>query len=187
MARWVKVIDATGPRLRDANVRIVNMSWGINASELAQRLLQTGDETDTVRAAIRGRAMFASAQTALLRLIQSCPDILFVAGAGNSNQSDEIFASAPQSLSASNLIVVGATGLNGLPTGFTTYGKSIAIYAWGESVPLRAPGGMRTAGTGTSMSAPLVARSAALMLSLNQNLNPLQLIEGLTKTATPGV
>ncbi len=187
IARWVKTIEAAGPRLRGANVRVVNMSWGINASEIAERLLRTGGETDDSKAAARGRAMFATAEAALKRLIQSCPDILFVASAGNSNQSDEILASAPQSITAPNLIVVGATGINGLPTGFTTYGKSISIYAWGESVPLRAPGGMQTRGTGTSMAAPLVARAAASMLAVRPELKPEQLIDGLKATATTGV
>ena len=184
--RWVRAIDAVGPRLRGAGVRVVNMSWGTTADEIAQRLLRTGDETDQARAAARGRAMFARADAALRRLVAGSPGVLFVASAGNSNQTDEIFAATPQSIVAPNLLVVGASGTSGRPTGFTTYGKGVGIYAWGEGVPLRAPGGMRTRNSGTSMAAPLVARAAAAMLAVQPALTPAEVVKGLTATATPG-
>jgi hypothetical protein len=186
IARWVRAIDAAGPRLRGAGVRIVNMSWGITADEIAQNLLRTRMENDQARANRRGRAMFADAEAALRRLIGSCPGILFVAGAGNSDQSDEILAAAPQSIAAPNLLIVGAAGVNGQATRFTTYGKSVGLYAWGDGVTMRLPGGMPTRGAGTSYAGPLVARAAAAMLAINPGLTPAQLVAGLAETATTG-
>lgn len=186
ISRWVRAIEAVGPRLRGAGVRVVNMSWGISADEIAQRLLRTGNETDQATAVVRGKAMFAQADAALRRLVRESTNILFVTAAGNSNQTDEIAATAPQSIVAPNLLVVGATGTNGRPTSFTTYGKGVPLYAWGEGVPLRAPGGMSMRQSGTSMAAPLVARAAASMLAINPRLTPTQLIGGLTATATTG-
>jgi subtilisin family serine protease len=184
MDRWVRAIAAVGPRMRGAGVRIVNLSWGISADELSEKLIQTGSETDQARAVTRGTAMFARAEAALRRLVTESPDILFVVSAGNSNQTSDILAAAPQAIVAPNLIVVGASGTNGRPTGFTTYGKGVGIYAWGEGVPLRTPGGMQMRNSGTSMAAPLVARAAASMLAVNPRLRPAQLIAGMTATAT---
>lgn len=128
--------------------------------------------------------MWAEADAALRRLLAACPDILFVNAAGNSDQTDEILASTPQVTHAANLLVVGATDTSGLPTSFTTYGSGVGLYAWGEGVPLRVPGGMRMRMSGTSMAAPLVTRAAAQMLAVNPRLTPMRLIEGLLASAT---
>lgn len=74
--------------------------------------------------------MWVKADGAMRRLLATCPDILFINAAGNSDQSDDILASTPQVIGAPNLLVVGATGTSGLPTSFTTYGKGVGIYAW---------------------------------------------------------
>ena len=186
IARWVRAIDSIGPRIRAAGVRIVNISWSITADEIAQGLLSTGIEGDQKRAVARGKAMYAQAHAALRRLLRESPDILFVASAGNSNQTDDIYAASPQSIVSPNLVVVGASGTNGRPTSFTTYGKTVSIFAWGQGVPVRTPGGMKTRSSGTSMAAPLVARAAASMLAVNAQLKPARIIEGLTTTAAVG-
>jgi subtilisin family serine protease len=183
-ARWVAYVQALGARFRSAGVRLVNMSWSYTVDEVEDGLLRHGGETDRARARTRATAMHAAADAALRQLIAECPGTLFVAAAGNSNQSDDILAASPQTIRAPNLIVVGATGTNGTPTGFTTYGKNVGIYAWGQDVPLRVPGGMIDHWQGTSMAAPLVVRAAAQMLAMNAKLTPPQLIAGLQSSAT---
>lgn len=183
-ARWIAYVRTLGQRFRSAGVRIVNMSWIYTVDEVEEKLLRYGGEADRARARARAKAMYAATDAALRRLIAECPDTLFVGGAGNSNQSDDILAATPQTIRAPNLLVVGATGTDGTPTGFTTFGKDVGIYAWGQNVPLRVPGGMVDHWQGTSMATPLVARAAAQMLAVNPKLTPARLIAGLKASAT---
>lgn len=144
--RRTAMIDRVGNRMRGAGVRVANLSWGITAEEITQSLIDAGEEPDRDRAVARGRALFEKADAALRRMIAASPNILFVTGAGNSNQTDRIHAASPQSIAAPNLLVVGAAGIDGRMTSFSTYGDSVAFYAWGEGVPVRTPGGgVRTA------------------------------------------
>lgn len=184
LARWEAAMPAATTRLRGAGVRVVNMSWKSDAVEIAEKLLARGLETDTAKARARGQAMHRRVAALLQRTIRACPDILFIAGAGNSDQSDEILAAVPQSLKEPNLLVVGATGITGKPTSFTTFGRNVRLYALGEGNRVRGIGGMRMRASGTSFASPETARVAAQMLAVAPRLTPAQLIEGLTTTAT---
>ena len=184
--RWVAALPAIGARLRGADVRVVNMSWGADADEFARNLIDTGSETDPSRAKTRAEAMYRTLRGALDRMIRDCPDILFVAGAGNSNQTTAIAGTVPQTLGLPNLLVVGGTGSTGRPTAFTTYGGAVRIYAPAEGNRVRAPGGMRMRASGTSFASPFAARVAASMLAVNPDLPPARVIEGILQTATDG-
>lgn len=178
--------DRAGPRMREAGIRVVNMSWGLTADEITQQLLDHKLESDAARAKTRGIAMQKTIGDALERLIRASPNILFVVAAGNSNQADAVQADAVQRLTFPNLMIVGATGANGRPTAFTVFGPSVAVYAQGEAVPLRWPGNLTVRMSGTSMAAPLVARAAAQMLAVNPRLTAAQVRAGLTETASAG-
>jgi len=186
IARWEATLPAAAKRMRDAGVRIVNMSWGSDADELAGKLLARGLETDPKRARARGAAIQKRIVTLLARTMRSCPNILFVAAAGNSDQSDDILAAAPSNMREPNLLVVGAVGATGRPTTFTTFGKNVRLYALGEGNRVTGLGGMQMRASGTSFAAPEAARVAAQMLAIAPNLTPRQLIEGLISTATVG-
>ncbi len=186
IAKFVAVLPMVSARLRSAGVRIVNMSWGMSADGFAERLMRSGTETDQQRANQRGKTIFALVRPAMLKLMTDNPQILFAAGAGNSNQSAEIAAWAPQTFGLPNLIVAGAAGSSGGPTGFTTFGKEVSVYAPGEGIIVRAPGGMVMRSSGTSFASPKVARTAAAMLAVNPALKPSALINGIIATATAG-
>ncbi|CAN5382510.1 hypothetical protein BH10PSE3_BH10PSE3_37410 [soil metagenome] len=186
VARWVALMPGIGARMRGADVRVVNMSWGVGGSEFANALLDSGRETDPERARARGQAMYGQIASALRALIEASPNILFVTGAGNSNQSDDILAAVPQTFRLPNLIVAGATATSGRATVFTTFGDTVSLYALGENIPIVVPGGMTMRGQGTSFASPGVAHAAAAMLAVNPALSPTELIEGLTTTATDG-
>jgi len=186
IARWVALMPTIGARLRGAGVRVVNMSWGVFGNEFADSLLQSGLETDPEKARVRGRAMYDQVAPALRALIEACPDMLFVTGAGNSNQPDDILAAVPQTFRLPNVIVAGATAGSGRATVFTTFGDTVGLYALGENIPITLPGGIMVHGEGTSYAAPGVAHAAAAMLAVNPALTPAQLIEGLKTTATDG-
>lgn len=186
LGRWIAIIGKLGQRLRGADVRVVNMSWGITADEIATSLMTVGGEVDQNRAIARSKALYGRIEVALRKLISDCPEILFVIGAGNSDQPAEIFQAMPQSITASNVLVVGATGANGRQTSFTTFGRNVTLYALGEAVPVRWPGGMLARSSGTSEAAPLVARAAAGMFAIKPNLTAAAVIRGLKVTATDG-
>lgn len=186
VARWAEAIRRAGPRMRNAGVRIVSMSWGLTADEITQQLLDLGLETDQAKAKARGVAMQKSIADALGEMMKSSPNILFVVAAGNSNQSDDIQADATEKFQLPNLMHIGATGSNGRPTAFTVFGKSVDLYAQGEAVKLRWPGDIAVHASGTSMAAPLVARAAAQMLAVKPTLTAAQLREGLLKSASSG-
>jgi subtilisin family serine protease len=183
ITRWATAIDRLVPRFKRAGVRVVNMSWGLTADEITQQLLDHRLETDPQRAKARGVAMQKEIASALSRLIAASSNVLFVVAAGNSSRADDVQADAVQQLNSPNLMLVGATGTNGLPTSFTVFGPSIAVYAQGEAVPLRWPGNLVVHMSGTSMAAPLVARAAAQMLAVNSNLTAAQVRQGLVETA----
>lgn len=182
-ARWAASLPAIGARLRGANVRLVNMSWVMTADGIARDMLASGVESDPARAAERGSAVHAQLTEAISALIRDCPDILFVAAAGNTDQSEESARATPQTLVYPNLLVVGGTGITGNPTAFSTYGENVRLYALAEGNRVRAPGGQVMRASGTSFAAPIVVRAAAAMLGVNPELTPTDLIEGLTFTA----
>jgi len=92
----------------------------------------------------------------------------------------------PQIFEAPNMLIVGATGANGLPTAFTSFGKHVRLYARGEAVRVRAPGGIVMKASGTSFSGPMAARAAAAMLAVNPRLSTDRVIDGLLSTAIAG-
>lgn len=186
ISRWVGLMPGIGARMRGAGVRVVNMSWEVDASSFADGLMDTGLETDPTKARLRGQAMYEQIAAALRALIVESPDILFVTGSGNSNQSDEILAAVPQTFRLPNVIVAGATAGSGRATAFTTFGETVGVYALGENIQITTPGGMIMHSQGTSFASPGVAHAAAAMLAVNPALTPAELVEGIKTTATDG-
>lgn len=186
VARWIALMPGIGARMRGAGVRVVNMSWEVDAPGMANDLLQAGLETDPERARTRAQAMYTQIASALRTLIEASPNILFVTGAGNSNQSDDILGAVPQTFRLPNVMVAGATASSGRATVFTTFGKTVSLYALGENIPITIPGGMTMRGQGTSFASPVVAHAAAAMLAVNPALSAADVVKGLVTTATDG-
>jgi subtilisin family serine protease len=186
IAKFAAKLSMVDAKLKSAGVRIVNMSWGMSADGFAERLMRSGTETDQARANARGRIIFEEVRPAMLKLMTDNPDILFVAAAGNSNQSTDVAAWAPQTFVLPNLLIAGAAGASGGPTSFTTFGKEVAVYAPGEGIAVRAPGGMVMRSSGTSFASPKVARTAAAMLAVDPGLSPAAIVTGIKATATAG-
>lgn len=184
--KFAAKLPMIGARLRSAGVRVLNMSWGMSADGFAERLMRTGAEADQQRAIEHGKDIFAVIKPAMAKLMTDNPQILFTAGGGNSNQSADTAAEVPQMFRLPKLINAGAAGSSGGPTGFTRFGKAVAVYAAGEGVAVRAPGGMMMRSSGTSFAGPKVARTVAAMLAVNPRLDPAALIEGIVSTGTDG-
>ena len=109
---------------------------------------------------------------------------MFVAGAGNEDEDVDFVRSFPAGINLPNLITVGAVDSALQPAGFTSYGKSIDLYANGFEVPSKVPGGMPINISGTSLAAPQVTNLAAKLLAVNPKLTVAQLRSIIEGTAT---
>jgi subtilisin family serine protease len=170
---------------RRHQVRVVNMSW-LETRSMSERRLEkhAGDETAAERAAL-ARRIFAINRDALEAAIRGAPEILFVAAAGNFDTDVEFDESIPAGLDLPNLLVVGAVDQAGEPTTFTSFGRTVDVYANGYRVESFVPGGEREQFSGTSMSAPAGANLAAKLLALRPQLEPAEVIELIIEGARP--
>lgn len=166
-------------------VRVVNMSWGGSRQDIEDALEQKGVGKTPAERAEMARQMFAVYKDALDAAIKSAPDILFVAAAGNSNNDSQFSEMIPSGLSASNMVTIGAVDQSGKPTGFTTFGKNVALYASGYQVESYVPGGKREKASGTSMAAPQVTNLAAKLFAINPKLSASEVVKLITQTADP--
>lgn len=183
MQRWIAQLAPTVRRMRGAGVRVVNMSW-VYTDDGGERLIRGGFETDPERARQRSRRMYEDLRSAMASAFAEAPDILFVVAAGNDGSDNEAIKPLPHALGLPNFLVVGAVGRGGAAASFTSFGDGVSLYSNGGLARGLLPGGTSSWSTGTSMAAPLVARTAAQMLAVNPRLSPAQLIAGLEETAT---
>jgi len=82
-----------------------------------------------------------------------------------------------------NFILVGAVDSSGALADYSNKGSEVAIYANGDRVPARLPGGMQSFPTGTSMATPNVANAAAKMLTVNPALTGAEIKQLILQTA----
>lgn len=83
----------------------------------------------------------------------------------------------PSSLILPNLLTVGAVDRSGAETGFTSYGPTVAVHAYGYQVESFIPGGATMRVSGTSAAAPAVTNLAAKLFALDPSLKPADVVE----------
>jgi subtilisin family serine protease len=170
---------------RSYGVRVVNMSWGWTLKEIESALEANGvGATPDERAALT-REIFGILTSSLKKEMAEARNILFVNAAGNSDDDVDFAQNIPSSFNLPNLLVVGAVDQAGDPTGFTSQGANVRLYANGFEVESFVPGGGRLAASGTSMSAPQVVNLAAKILAVEPMLTPEAVIELIMEGATP--
>jgi len=163
--------------LKAQKVRVVNMSWGTNVSnEIEPNLEANGIGRHPEERRQLALEMYGMSKKGLSDAIRSAPDILFVAGAGNSNRDGVFNEFIPAALQFPNLIAVGAVDQAGDETSFTTYGSHVKVHSNGFMVESLVPGGSKMRLSGTSMSAPQVANLAAKLLAIDPKLKPAEVI-----------
>jgi subtilisin family serine protease len=165
--------------------RVVNMSWGVD-----HRMIESGLEAGGVGSSAEERAELAGQILAILRdalrnAMAATPQILYVTAAGNIDGDVDFDRVIPSSFVLPNLAVVGALDRSGNPTGFTSFGRNVRLYANGYQVESVVPGGERIKGSGTSMAAPAVANLAAKLIARNPALTPAQTISLMEGGADP--
>jgi subtilisin family serine protease len=161
-----------GAYCREQNVRVVNMSWGDDLHEFEEWLARTKAGQDANQRKEEASKLFAIWKQAIYDTIKSVPNTLFVTAAGNSDSDTGFLQDVPASLELSNLITVGATNQAGDATTFTSYGKTVIIYANGFHVDSYIPGGRRVKFSGTSMASPAVANLASKLFAIDPTLTP---------------
>jgi subtilisin family serine protease len=158
------------------------MSWRITEPQIAATLATI--ETDPVKRQARAKAIFDTVNGALERSFRSAPNILFVAGAGNEDEDVDFVRSFPAGINLPNVVTVGAVDAALQPASFTSYGKSIDLYANGHEIPAKVPGGMDINISGTSLAAPQVTNLAAKMLAVNPKLSVARIRSIIEATAS---
>lgn len=168
--------------LKAHGVKVVNMSWRITTPQIEGSLASV--EPDTEKRRERALAIFDTMNKALEDGFASAPEILFVPGAGNEDEDIEFVKSFPAGINLPNVLTVGAIDVSLQPAGFTSYGKSIDLYANGFEVPSVVPGGKEIRISGTSLAAPQVTNLAAQLWALKPDLTVAQVRDLIEDTAT---
>jgi subtilisin family serine protease len=165
---------------KQAGVRVVNMSWGGTQAGIEAAFEANGVGDDAQMRAEMARIHFELYYDALVELMASAPEILFIPAAGNSDADVEFNKVIPSSIALPNVLVAGAVDQAGEETSFTSFGKNVRVHANGFEVESYLPGGKRQKFSGTSMSAPNVANLAAKLLAIDPTLSPTDLISLIT-------
>lgn len=168
-----------------AGVRVVNMSWVMAAKGLEDDLEKNGIGKDQEERARMAREMFPVAREGLRRAFESAPEILFVGGAGNSDNDVDFDEFIPPAFELDNLLIAGAVDQAGDATDFTSFGRGVDVYSNGFEVDSFVPGGHRMELSGTSMASPNVVNLAAKLIALDPSLTPAQVIDLIEKGAEP--
>jgi subtilisin family serine protease len=165
-------------------VRVVNLSWGDQPSEFEAWLSRTKANQTPEERKQEALALFAIWKQAIIDAMQAAPGTLFVTAAGNSDSDAGFLEDVPASLALPNLITVGATNQAGDATSFTSYGKTVVVYASGYHVESFIPGGKKVRLSGTSMAAPQVTNLAGKLFAVDPALTPEKAKELILQGAT---
>lgn len=177
-------VDAIAAFINTHHVRVVNASLGFARDYVEDELrheagVYSSDDEVRARAAIihaRRRAIWSS-------IFAACPDTLFVVAAGNSNRDVIEYEDVSASISAPNVLVVGAVDRFGNWATFTNSNpERVRLFDFGVEVDSVIPNGEHVPLSGTSMASPNAANLAAKMISVNAALTPAQVIEIMLAT-----
>jgi subtilisin family serine protease len=172
--RTAAAYTAAVESFKKAGARVVNMSWryGSTAYEGALAFHNVGKNAEERKSlAIK---LFDIEKAALHNAIKNAPEILFVAGSGNEDNSADFAQYIPAGFELPNLITAGAVDQAGTETSFSTFGKTVVVHANGFEVNTYIPGGEKLKFSGTSMASPQVANLAGKLFAMKPELTPVE-------------
>ncbi|HEY9062700.1 MAG TPA: S8 family serine peptidase [Pseudobacteroides sp.] len=110
--------------------------------------------------------------------------ILFVVAAGNAGRSIDNNPVYPAAYDLPNMITVGSNDNKGQISTFSNFGSKVDIASPGSSILSTLPGNKYGYLSGTSMAAPFVTGTAALIKSNDGSLNAVEIKERILNNAT---
>ena len=116
------------------------MSWRYGPGFFESALAFHGVGKDGEERKKLAQQLFDIERDALKAAFQSAPEILFVAGAGNEDNSADFVEYIPAGFELPNLITAGAVDQAGEETSFSTFGKTVVVHANGFEVDSVIPG-----------------------------------------------
>jgi subtilisin family serine protease len=175
--RWAKVLQDVVRYFKTNGVRVVNMSWTGRLRTKENNLEVNAIGKDAEERARMAREMFDIEKNALFEAMKNAPDILFVTSAGNEDDDVAFEDHYPNAFDLPNILVVGAVDQAGRETSFTSFGKTVDVYANGFEVESYIPGGEKLPASGTSAASPNAANLAAKLLAIEPSLTPEEVID----------
>jgi hypothetical protein len=187
-------IAGIAPEAKIMDLRVLDEDGYGNASDVSEAILYAA--RNGARVANISLAFKEDASEVLLEeAIRQVPNLLIVAGAGNDSADNDTAPEAvrPCRSSAPNVICVGGTDAADALADFSNYGATtvdlaapaddVLTLTTAESVP----SGLPTYGWtgGTSLSTPLVAGTAQLLLAIEPDLALAELRNALENTGDP--
>jgi subtilisin family serine protease len=143
----LKVVDAGGTATADRIAEAIRYA-GANGARVVNVSLNGPDRSQVIEDAIQA--------------VQA-EGVLVVASAGNDGQDLGAVPSYPASYPEDDVLTVGSVGQSGGMSGFSNRGAPVDVYAPGEDVLSTAPGDTYDARVGTSVAAPHVTGTLALL------------------------
>lgn len=171
-----------------SGARVVNMSWGRFEGSYRRNLEDCAPAMSDVDRRTLARYTVDTIRAVLRAGIAAAPRVLFIAAAGNAGSTMEAENPATR-FSLPNFLIVGAVDRRGAITAFTNTGPEVGLYANGDGVAARLVGGALSHVSGTSFATPVVAGTAAKILSVLPELSGAEvraLLEQTTDTNSTG-
>lgn len=157
----------------------VPANWSSN-DVLIEGIDYAKDENcDIINMSIGGYGEYQEVRTAMNR----ASDILFVVSAGNDSEDIGLNPDYPASYDLANKIVVAACNPDGSLADFTNYGGATDIAAPGVQIYSALPYDDYDYWDGTSMAAPMVSGTAALIWAFEPSLTALEVKERIVNAA----
>ena len=175
-------VIGTAPDAKVMPLRILNDTGSGSSSNSAAALARAGDLGLRVVNASYGSTGYSTAEETAIR---THPNTLYVAAAGNGNKNVDTTPLYPCAYPDANIVCVGASDQNDdqavfTPTSASSYGPTtVDLFAPGVNIATTSKASAYVFAGGTSMSAPMVTATAAMLFAYNPQLTVLQAKQAL--------